>query len=132
VPALAPRRRSPRAHRQPGLVAQTQLFYDGPAPPPGIFDAFLAIPALSGNATAQSFLAFFGALPNTPVPRCAPRRAADGAPADSCARRILFDTAPVLNYSAPLLAAVINESLVRSSSLIPRPSSRDALACHRN
>ena len=32
------------------------LFYDGPTPPDGIFDDFLAIPALAKNVGTRSFL----------------------------------------------------------------------------
>ncbi|KAK0184493.1 hypothetical protein F5146DRAFT_1170387 [Armillaria mellea] len=33
----------------------TQMFYDGPTPPDGIFDDFLAIPALTRDLTTRSF-----------------------------------------------------------------------------
>ncbi|KAK0229792.1 FAD dependent oxidoreductase [Armillaria nabsnona] len=38
----------------------TQMFYDGPTPPDGIFDDFLAIPALAQDFTTRSFFDLIG------------------------------------------------------------------------
>ncbi|KAJ7621508.1 FAD-binding domain-containing protein [Mycena polygramma] len=37
-------------------IVMVNLFYNEPAPPAGIFDAFLAIPAISSNVSARSYL----------------------------------------------------------------------------
>jgi hypothetical protein len=38
------------------LLPSVQLFYDAPAPPAGLFDAFLAIPATSASARSRTLL----------------------------------------------------------------------------
>ncbi|KAJ7640473.1 FAD-binding domain-containing protein [Mycena polygramma] len=38
------------------LLTSVTLFYDGPTPPPGIFDAFLALPTLQSTVKTRSFL----------------------------------------------------------------------------
>ncbi|KAJ7737700.1 FAD-binding domain-containing protein [Mycena metata] len=38
------------------LLTSVTLFYDGPTPPPGIFDAFLALPTLHSTVKTRSFL----------------------------------------------------------------------------
>ncbi|KAJ7144830.1 FAD dependent oxidoreductase [Mycena crocata] len=38
------------------LLTSITLFYDGPTPPPGIFDAFLALPTLQSTVKTRSFL----------------------------------------------------------------------------
>ncbi|TDL26277.1 FAD-binding domain-containing protein [Rickenella mellea] len=37
------------------LIADVNLFYDGPTPPPGLFDAFLTIPSVSNDAKTSTF-----------------------------------------------------------------------------
>ena len=41
------------------------MFYDGPEPPPGIFDGILLIPELPITADKASFLEFFNVLPSS-------------------------------------------------------------------
>jgi len=41
------------------------MFYDGPEPPPGIFDDFLAIPDIEIIVGSASFLEFFTLLPSS-------------------------------------------------------------------
>lgn len=41
------------------------MFYDGPEPPPGIFDDFLLIPEAPIIKEAASFLEFFTVLPSS-------------------------------------------------------------------
>jgi len=72
------------------------LFYDGPERPPGIFDDFLAIPDLEINVRSSSFLKFF-----TPLPSSDP----------FAGKRVYFSTVTVLDYSTPLLDAIVNETL---------------------
>ena len=38
------------------------LFYDGPAPPPGVFDDWLAIPSLSSNLATRDFASLIQSL----------------------------------------------------------------------
>lgn len=40
------------------------LFYKAPTPPPGVFDALLAIPDLEKDVLTQSYLSFVRSLPN--------------------------------------------------------------------
>lgn len=50
------------------IVVTQLMFYDGPIPPAGIFDAFVAIPAIQSDVTTQSFLSFIKASPaNTTI-----------------------------------------------------------------
>ncbi|KAF7311217.1 FAD dependent oxidoreductase [Mycena kentingensis (nom. inval.)] len=57
------------ASRNGSLSASVQLFYDAPSPPPGMFDAFLALTPVSGGFTTHSYLSIVKAtaaplLPN--------------------------------------------------------------------
>jgi hypothetical protein len=40
------------------------MFYDGPQPPTGIFDDFLALPDIQANITSGSFFEFFSSIPS--------------------------------------------------------------------
>lgn len=40
------------------VLGTALLMYDGPSPPPGTFDMFLAIPAISNNVQTRSFTSF--------------------------------------------------------------------------
>jgi hypothetical protein len=52
----------------PQIIVTQLMFYDGPVPPAGIFDAFIAIPAIQSDVTTQSFLSFIKASPaNTTI-----------------------------------------------------------------
>ncbi|EJD05533.1 FAD-binding domain-containing protein [Fomitiporia mediterranea MF3/22] len=42
------------------FVAQILLFYDGPAPAPGVYDEILAIPSVSSNVNTSTFTEFMG------------------------------------------------------------------------
>ncbi|KAL0954148.1 hypothetical protein HGRIS_005285 [Hohenbuehelia grisea] len=78
---------------QPG-VSQL-LFYDGPSPPPGVFDDFLKIPHLTKDVKTRSFLSLV-----------------TSSPSDATAgTRGIFHSAPVLGYSPTFLKAVVNESV---------------------
>jgi len=72
------------------------LFYDGPEPPDGIFDDFLAIPNLPITFASASFLGLFSILP---------------ASDPFVGKRAYFSTVSVLRYSAPLLETIFNETL---------------------
>ena len=43
------------------------LFYDGPNPPPGIFDQFLAIPHFMQDIGTRSFLSLVKSMPSDPT-----------------------------------------------------------------
>lgn len=47
------------------LLAAIMLFYDAPEQPANIFDAFLAIPALSTDIATRSFLSLVQVEPTT-------------------------------------------------------------------
>ncbi|EIN13665.1 FAD-binding domain-containing protein [Punctularia strigosozonata HHB-11173 SS5] len=80
------------------LASSVILFYDGPTPPPGVFEQFLAIPALSSDISTRSFLSFFRTLV-------------------SPAHRGVLDTVPVVDYSPVMLDAMVNETIFWSHAL---------------
>ncbi|KAI0700209.1 FAD-binding domain-containing protein [Cytidiella melzeri] len=84
---------------EPG--ASVIIFYDGPSPPSGIFDDFLAIPALSTNVDTRSFLSLVQVSPSN-------------ATATS---RGAFHTVSLLSYSADVINAVLNESIFWGTEL---------------
>ena len=43
------------------------MFYDGPQPPTGIFDDFLAVPDIQVNITSGSFFEFYSSTPTRPL-----------------------------------------------------------------
>ena len=43
------------------------MFYDGPQPPAGIFDDFLAVPDIQINITSGSFFEFYSSTPTLPL-----------------------------------------------------------------
>ncbi|KZT71939.1 FAD-binding domain-containing protein [Daedalea quercina L-15889] len=52
-------------YEEGALLAAVMLFYDAPSQPAGIFDEFLAIPALSANISTRSFLSLVQVEPTT-------------------------------------------------------------------
>ncbi|PBK85371.1 FAD dependent oxidoreductase [Armillaria gallica] len=77
------------------VILSTQMFYDGPDPPDGIFDDFLAIPAFAQDVTTRSF----SELINSTVPTI---NASTGY-------RTVYNHIPTLEYSASNIEAVIDE-----------------------
>ncbi|KAJ7027701.1 FAD-binding domain-containing protein [Mycena alexandri] len=75
-----------------GLQIDNIMFYDGPTPPPGIFDEFMNIPSVFTNVSTRSFLSVVqaGAVP----------AGARGA----------FHVATVLEFTPTTVAAVLNET----------------------
>ncbi|CAL1714340.1 unnamed protein product [Somion occarium] len=71
------------------------LFYDGPSPPAGIFDDFLAIPHFTKDISTRSFLSLV---------KTAPANITAGT-------RAIFNTVPVLDYTPQFLDAVVNETI---------------------
>ncbi|KAG0695061.1 hypothetical protein DFH29DRAFT_814582 [Suillus ampliporus] len=77
------------------------VFYDGPSPPEGIFDEFLAIPHEFKDVSTRSFLSLVQATPSNIT-------------SDS---RAIFNTISVLDYPVSLLEAIVNESMFWGQSL---------------
>ncbi|KAJ7654333.1 FAD-binding domain-containing protein [Mycena rosella] len=77
---------------QPGI--SHIMFYDGPTPPAGIFDAFLAIPHLTEDVETRSFLSLVTS---------APSNATTGS-------RGAFHTVSLLSYSPTMVDAIVNET----------------------
>ncbi|KAF8188907.1 hypothetical protein K438DRAFT_2145941 [Mycena galopus ATCC 62051] len=83
---------------QPGI--EHVMFYDAPTPPPGIFDAFLAIPHL-GDVSTRSFVSFVQSVPSN----------------TTAGTRGAFHTVSLLDYSPPILAAILNETVFWGTKL---------------
>ncbi|KAF9038024.1 FAD-binding domain-containing protein [Panaeolus papilionaceus] len=76
------------------------MFYDGPTPPAGIFDAFLTIPALTSNVGTRSYLSLVQSSPDMPIQN----------------PRVLFQGVPHTNITPQFLDTVVNE-LMSSAQL---------------
>ncbi|KAJ7840337.1 hypothetical protein B0H13DRAFT_2239523 [Mycena leptocephala] len=77
---------------QPGV--SHIMFYDGPTPPAGIFDEFLAIPHLTEDVSTRNFVSLV---------QSAPSNVTTGA-------RGAFHTVSLLDYSPTLIDAILNET----------------------
>lgn len=77
---------------QPG-VSQL-LFYDGPTPPDGIFDDFLAIPHFTQDVQTRDFTSLVLASPSNATANL----------------RGVFNTVSLLGYSDTLIDAIVNET----------------------
>ncbi|KAI9060011.1 FAD-binding domain-containing protein [Trametes sanguinea] len=82
------------AYAQGQLVMSLDLFYDSPTPPRGIFDAYLAIPAVQTDLKTRSLL---------DLVRAAPSNSTQGF-------RGIYHTVSVLNYTAHVIDAIVNET----------------------
>ncbi|KAJ7752388.1 hypothetical protein B0H16DRAFT_1546857, partial [Mycena metata] len=78
------------------------LFYDGPSPPAGIFDDFLAIPHLSEDVRTRSLLSLVQSASSN---------------ASSGATRRAFHTASLLEYSPTMIDAIFNETIFWGTQL---------------
>ncbi|EKM57317.1 uncharacterized protein PHACADRAFT_91510, partial [Phanerochaete carnosa HHB-10118-sp] len=77
-----------------GMPVMTILmFYDAPNQPPGIFDDFLAIPAIEQDISTRSFLSLVQSLPNATL----------GA-------RAVYNTVSLTHFTPGLLEAINNET----------------------
>ncbi|KAI0310362.1 FAD-binding domain-containing protein [Amylostereum chailletii] len=83
-------------------VASVILFYDGPTPSPGIFDAFLAVPTLSADLSTRSFLSLVQSAPTGTA---------------SIGRRQTYSTVSILKYTPAVLQAVQNSTEFWSARL---------------
>uniref|UniRef100_A0A8H8CJ52 FAD-binding PCMH-type domain-containing protein n=1 Tax=Psilocybe cubensis TaxID=181762 RepID=A0A8H8CJ52_PSICU len=77
------------------------LFYDGPNPPPGIFDDFLSIPFLTKDVKTRSF-----------------KSLVQSSPANATAgTRAIFNTVSVLSFTPTLLDVILNETVFWGTTL---------------
>ncbi|KAK7045244.1 FAD-binding PCMH-type domain-containing protein [Favolaschia claudopus] len=79
------------------------MFYDGPTPPAGIFDDFLAIPHFTKDVSTRSF---------SSLVKASPSNATTGA-------RGAFHTVSLLEYTPNMLNAILNESVFWGTHLAP-------------
>ncbi|KAJ7615823.1 FAD-binding domain-containing protein [Roridomyces roridus] len=77
------------------------MFYDGLTPPSGIFDNFLAIPALLTDVSTRSFLSLVQAAPSNVT----------------TGERGFFHTVSLLDYTPNIISAIINETKFWGSAL---------------
>ncbi|EIW78113.1 FAD-binding domain-containing protein [Coniophora puteana RWD-64-598 SS2] len=77
------------------------LFYDGPSPPTGLFDEFLAIPYLTKDISTRSFLSLVQASPANVT----------------ASTRAFFNTVSVTGYPLELVQDVLNETIYYGSTL---------------
>ncbi|GJE93074.1 FAD dependent oxidoreductase [Phanerochaete sordida] len=73
-------------------VATIIMFYDGPTPPAGIFDDFLAIPAVDSDISTRSFLSL---VQSSPI---------------ASTTRAVFNTVSLMTLSPALMKAIVNET----------------------
>jgi hypothetical protein len=105
------------------------MFYDGPEKPAGIFDDFLTMVEIRVIETSASFLEFLKILPSSD-PFAGKRSVhspllAHFSKENSILLRAYFSTVSVLQYSAPLLDVLANETLVSNRyPPFPRPNNR--------
>ncbi|KAJ3746735.1 FAD-binding domain-containing protein [Lentinula detonsa] len=78
---------------QPGI--SQLLFYDGPTPPDGIFDDFLAIPFFTKDVSTRDFVSLVQSSPSNAT----------------AGTRAIFDSAPLLELTPTVLDAIINETV---------------------
>ncbi|KAF9002469.1 hypothetical protein BDQ17DRAFT_1425793 [Cyathus striatus] len=84
---------------EPGI--SQLLFYDGPNPPAGIFDAFLAIPYLTKDVSTRSL---------SSLVQSSPANATYG-------QRGIFNTVSVLEYTPNMLDVILNETVFWGTQL---------------
>ncbi|KAG5649719.1 hypothetical protein H0H81_002373 [Sphagnurus paluster] len=77
------------------------MFYDGPTPPAGIFDTFLAIPCLSKDISTCDFLSLVQASPSNVT----------------SGQRAIFNTVSLKQYTPSLLSAILNETVFWGTNL---------------
>ncbi|KAF9031934.1 hypothetical protein BJ165DRAFT_1535283 [Panaeolus papilionaceus] len=82
-------------------LAVAMLFYDGPQPPNGTFDAFLNLPSLRKDVKTRSFSSLVKSSPSNFT--------------DS--QRGMFDTVPLLDITPDIVNAVIKETAIMGAKL---------------
>ncbi|KAI0060857.1 FAD-binding domain-containing protein [Artomyces pyxidatus] len=78
------------------LLMTALIFYDGPSPPPGIYDELLAIPAVTNTVATGSFVDFFLSI--------GPLLTPDGISRD------FYSGVPVFTYTPALVSVLLNET----------------------
>nr|AGK29884.1 FAD-binding protein [Volvariella volvacea] len=82
-----------------------QLFYDGPEPPPGTFDAFLELPAVHKDVGTRSYLEFMQNMPSA---------------ATTAGTRGAFHTLALETYSKALVDFIAEEATQASLSILSK------------
>ncbi|KAG6908218.1 hypothetical protein DXG01_005690 [Tephrocybe rancida] len=86
---------------QPGITQL--LFYDGPMPPAGIFDAFLDIPLITKDVATRSMSSFISlSLTN-----------------GTSFQQAIFNSVSLIQYTPTILDAILNETLFWGNRLSP-------------
>ncbi|KAG7445406.1 FAD-binding domain-containing protein [Guyanagaster necrorhizus] len=93
------------------LSLSGMMFYDGPTPPGGIFDDFLALPSLSKDIKSRSFYDFIMSL----------EFSADND-------RVVSNDIPVLDYSESTIKGLIDELNHSASTLFTQGASLTAFS----
>ncbi|PCH36093.1 FAD-binding domain-containing protein [Wolfiporia cocos MD-104 SS10] len=83
------------------IITEVSMFYDGPTPPDGIFDEFLAIPAVDQDISTRSFLSLILSAPSN----------------ITYGTRGLFHTVSLQEITPDILDVVANETEFWSSTL---------------
>ncbi|KAL4068781.1 hypothetical protein V8B97DRAFT_1972021 [Scleroderma yunnanense] len=86
-----------------GPMITQSLFYDGPTPPAGVFDQYLAIPHFMKDVSTRSFLSLIKAFPMDTMLQF----------------RGVFNTISVTGYPEKLLQAVADETIAQGQALAP-------------
>ncbi|TDL24026.1 FAD-binding domain-containing protein [Rickenella mellea] len=87
----------------------TYLFYDGPTPPPGVFDKLLSINAYQKDLKTRSFSEFLTAAFRNGDPGIGPFRTAN-------------NSIPIVKYTVPILKEMVNQVLTLGASLTEKLS----------
>ncbi|KIJ54865.1 hypothetical protein M422DRAFT_24762 [Sphaerobolus stellatus SS14] len=77
------------------LEVAIYIFYDGPTPPNGTFDAFLSVPAVLEDVKTRSYTDLIQSLALTPSPT-----------------RAAAQTVPIIQYTRPIVDAIVNQTLI--------------------
>ncbi|KZT74093.1 FAD-binding domain-containing protein [Daedalea quercina L-15889] len=83
-------------------ITELTLFYDAPTAPDGMFDEFLAIPALYTDISTRSFLSLVTSTPDNATQT----------------ERGYFHTVSLYNLTVPLINAIVNETSYYASTLL--------------
>ncbi|KAG6853955.1 hypothetical protein C0991_012101 [Blastosporella zonata] len=86
---------------EPGI--SLHLFYDGPNPPPGIFDEFLKIPFYEKNVKTRKFLDLVQVFPV----------------GDTYGQRGIFNGVSIPQYTPRILDVIANETVFWAARLMP-------------
>ncbi|KAF9034077.1 hypothetical protein BJ165DRAFT_1417460 [Panaeolus papilionaceus] len=82
-------------------LASVLIFYDGPSPPPGIFDSFTSLPSIMKDVKTRSYLSMVQSSPDSFVTN----------------RRVYYEALPHPDITSEFIQAMINELLVSAPPL---------------